>query len=70
MSDLLDKAEFAEKVISERIQGDFSLKRARFYAVNETDEGVALVLASEHGDIYELIDSDEQFLGVVGFHDI
>ena len=59
MSDILDKAEFAERVISEQIQGDFSLKRALFFAVNETDEGVALVLASEHGDIYELIDNDD-----------
>ena len=59
MSDLLDKAEFAEMVISEQIQGDFSLKRALFFAVNETDEGVALVLASEHGDVYELIDNDD-----------
>jgi hypothetical protein len=59
MSDILEKAEFAERVISEQIQGDFSLKRALFFAVNETDEGVALVLASEHGDIYELIDNDD-----------
>jgi hypothetical protein len=59
MSDVLDKAEFAERLISEQLEGDFSLKRALFFAINETDEGVAMVLAGENGDVYDLIDNDD-----------
>ena len=59
MSDLLDKAEFAERLISEQLEGDFGLKTAMLFAINETDDGVAMVLAGEHGDIYDLLDSDD-----------
>lgn len=59
MSDVLDKAEFAERLISEQLEGDFDLKTALFFAINETDEGVAMVLAGEHGDVYDLLDSDD-----------
>jgi hypothetical protein len=59
MSEVLNKAEFAERLISEQLEGDFSLKKALFFAINETDEGVAMVLAGEHGDIYDLLDSDD-----------
>jgi hypothetical protein len=59
MSDVLDKAEFAERLISEQLEGGFDLKTALFFAINETDEGVAMVLAGEHGDIYDLLDSDD-----------
>jgi hypothetical protein len=30
-----------------------------FFAINETDDGVAMVLAGEHGDVYDLLDSDD-----------
>ena len=59
MSAILDKAEMTEMLISEQLKGQFDLKRAMFFAINETDEGVALVLAGEHGDIYDLLDSDD-----------
>jgi hypothetical protein len=59
MSDVLDKAEFAERLISDQLEGDFDLKTALFFAINETDEGVAMVLAGEHGDVYDLLDSDD-----------
>jgi len=59
MSEILDKAEVTEQVISDELKGDFDLKTAMFFAINETDEGVALVLAGEHGDIYDLLDSDD-----------
>lgn len=59
MSETLMKAEFAERLISEQLEGDFDLKTALFFAINETDEGVAMVLAGEHGDVYDLLDSDD-----------
>ena len=59
MSDVLMKAEFAERLISDQLEGDFDLKTALFFAINETDEGVAMVLAGEHGDVYDLLDSDD-----------
>ena len=59
MSAILDKAEITEMLISEQLKGQFDLKRAMFFAINETDDGVALVLAGEHGDIYDLLDSDD-----------
>jgi hypothetical protein len=60
MSDLLHKAETAEKAISDELNGDFDLKQAMFFSINETDDGrVALVLAGEHGDVYDLLNSDD-----------
>ena len=59
MSDVLNKAEFAERIISEQLEGGFDLKTALFFAINETDDGVAMVLAGEHGDVYDLLDSDD-----------
>ena len=59
MSETLMKAEFAERLISDQLEGDFDLKTALFFAINETDEGVAMVLAGEHGDVYDLLDSDD-----------
>ena len=59
MSETLMKAEFAERLISDQLEGDFDLKTALFFAINETDDGVAMVLAGEHGDVYDLLDSDD-----------
>ena len=59
MSDVLNKAEFAERLISDQLDGDFDLKTALFFAINETDDGVAMVLAGEHGDVYDLLESDD-----------
>jgi hypothetical protein len=59
MSETLRKAEFTERLISEQLDGDFDLSTALFFAINETDEGVAMVLAGEHGDVYDLLDSDD-----------
>lgn len=60
MSAILEKAEITEMLISEQLEGQFDLKRAMFFAINETDDGrVALALAGEHGDIYDLLDSDD-----------
>jgi hypothetical protein len=60
MSDLLHKAETAEKAISDELNGDFDLKQAMFFSINKTDDGrVAMVLAGEHGDVYDLLDSDD-----------
>lgn len=60
MSKILDKAEITEMVISEQLGGDFDLKTAMLFAINETDNGeVALALASEHGDVYDLLDNDD-----------
>jgi hypothetical protein len=60
MSAILEKAEITEMLISEQLEGRFDLKRAMFFAINETDDGrVALALAGEHGDIYDLLDSDD-----------
>lgn len=60
MSEILDKAEITEMLISEQLKGQFDLKRAMFFAINEIDDGkVALALAGEHSDIYDLLDSND-----------
>lgn len=59
MSETLNKAEFAERLISEQLEGNFDLKTAMLFSINETDDGVAMVLASEHGDVYDLLDNDD-----------
>lgn len=59
MSNLLAKAELVESLFHESPESGFSQKAAMLFSVVEGDEGVAITLASENGDVYDLLASDD-----------
>lgn len=59
MSNLLAKAEAVEAIFHETHESAISIPRAMLLSVIEGDEGVAITLASEHSDVYDLLDSED-----------
>ena len=59
MSNLLAKAEVVEAIFHESHESEFSIPRAMLLSVIEGEEGVAITLASDNGDVYDLLDSDD-----------
>lgn len=59
MGAILETAELAERLVADELGQTFSLDKSRLYSLINGEQGYTLTLASEHGDVYDLLNESD-----------
>lgn len=59
MGAILETAELAERLVADELGENFAIERSRLYSLIKGEQGYTLTLASEHSDVYDLLDNDD-----------
>lgn len=59
MGAILETAELAERLVADELGQTFSLDKSRLYSLINGEQGYTLTLASEHGDVYDLLENTD-----------
>ena len=59
MGAILETAELAERLVADELGDTFAIERARLYSLIKAEQGYTLTLASEHSDVYDLLDNTD-----------
>jgi len=59
MGAILETAELAERLVADELGENFAIERSRLYSLIKGEQGYTLTLASEHSDVYDLLDNTD-----------
>lgn len=59
MGAILETAELAERLVADELGQTFSLDKSRLYSLINGEQGYTLTLASEHSDVYDLLENTD-----------
>lgn len=59
MGAILETAELAERLVATELGENFAIEKSRLYSLIKGETGYTLTLASEHGDVYDLLGNDD-----------
>lgn len=59
MGAILETAELAERLVADELGQTFSIEKSRLYSLIKGEQGYTLTLASEHSDVYNLLENTD-----------